>query len=121
MRPCKDQASCCQRAKPWAAACLAIVAAVLSSILVGCSPTPRNAGVAAGDKAAAKYEHQLVRRPGDTPEDSKVYIVMDGQKRWVAHADWIRAHGYQWPGDVHQIPASDLEAIPTGPPITEEK
>jgi hypothetical protein len=89
-----------------------------------CSPSPGNPAPAASsalsaEKIAAKYEHQMVRRPGTTPEDSKVYVVMDGKKRWVLHAKWFQAHGYNWP-DVHEIPASELDAIPTGPSIEDK-
>lgn len=109
----------CQ-ARPFAVSCFTS----LFLIVVGCSPTSRSPESAASPSAstsspaiAAKYEHQLVRRPGNAPEDGKVYVVLEGKKRWVTHAEWVRAHGYNWPNDVHEIPASELEAIPTGPPI----
>jgi hypothetical protein len=41
---------------------------------------------------------------------------MDGKKSWVVDAKWFQAHGYNWP-DVHEIPASQLDAIPVGPRI----
>ena len=93
---------------------------------VGCSPTPRSP-VAMDESAkqgaviATKYEHQLIRRPGASTEDGKVYVVIEGKKHWVTHAEWIQAHGYKWPDDVKQIPASDLDAIPSGPPIEDRK
>jgi hypothetical protein len=74
-----------------------------------------------GEAIARKYERQLIRRPGASPEDGKVYVVIDGKKRWVTHAEWIQANGYKWPDDVRQIPASDLDAIPSGPPIEDRK
>jgi hypothetical protein len=87
----------------------------------------RRSAVAAGqavtqpDAIAKKYEQQLVRRAGNSPEDVKVYVVIDGKKRWVTNAEWIQAHGYDWPNDVHEIPASELDAIPSGPPIEDRK
>lgn len=66
---------------------------------------------------AFSYEGHLVRRPGSTPEDAKVYVVQNGQRRWVTSVDEIRKLGYKWPGDVKEIPAAELEAIPSGEPI----
>lgn len=59
----------------------------------------------------------LVRRPGETPEDQKVYYVENGRKRWVTTAEWIIAKGMNWPGDVQLITAEELDAILTGPPL----
>lgn len=73
------------------------------------------------ENVAIKYDHLLVRRPGKSPEDGKVYVVSNGEKRWVLHGEWIQAHGYKWPNDVHNIPASELDAIPTGPVLEDLK
>jgi hypothetical protein len=110
----------------WSAKCLATVGAVLCVVSVACSTTPRGPVAAdesakQGESIARKYERKLIRRPGASPEDGKVYVVIDGKKRWVTHAEWIQAHGYKWPDDVQQIPASDLDAIPSGPPIEDRK
>jgi 2-polyprenyl-3-methyl-5-hydroxy-6-metoxy-1,4-benzoquinol methylase len=59
----------------------------------------------------------LVRRPGETPEDLKVYFVENGRKRWVTTADWIIAKGMRWPEDVQFVTAQELDAILTGPPL----
>ena len=67
--------------------------------------------------AALVYDSQLVRRPGPNPEDSKVFLIHDGQKRWVMNGHWITEHGYRWPDDVNVIPAANLALIPEGPPI----
>ncbi len=94
-----------------------------SAILVlagaGCSPaSERNVapGVqpAAANSALSKWEGQLVRRPGNTPEDGKVYLIQDGKKRWVISADWLKRHGYNFPADVKEISANELAAIPLG-------
>jgi len=66
---------------------------------------------------AGTYEGKLVRRPGGTPEDGKVYLIEKGKKRWVVNAGWFSSHGYRFPEDVEEIPASALDAIPGGDPI----
>jgi SAM-dependent methyltransferase len=65
----------------------------------------------------SEYEGKLVRREGNTPEDSKVYIVRGGRKHWIISAGWIIANGLRWPEDVNVLPSGDLERIPTGDPI----
>jgi len=86
------------------------------------NPVAAAQAVTQPDAIAKKYEQQLVRRAGGaSPEDAKVYIVIEGKKRWVTNAEWIQAHGYDWPNDVHEIPASELDAIPSGPSITDRK
>jgi hypothetical protein len=60
------------------------------------------------------YEGQLVRRPGDKPEDGKVYVVRNGRKHWVWDGAWLTLRGYKWPDDVHVIPAADLDAMTPG-------
>jgi 2-polyprenyl-3-methyl-5-hydroxy-6-metoxy-1,4-benzoquinol methylase len=59
----------------------------------------------------------LVRRPGESVEDQKVYYVDNGRKRWVWSADWIVSKGLRWPEDVQLITAEELDSILTGPPI----
>jgi SAM-dependent methyltransferase len=61
------------------------------------------------------FEGCLVRRPGETAEDQKVYFVENGRKRWVTTADWIIAKGMNWPSDVQLITPEELDAIPPGP------
>jgi SAM-dependent methyltransferase len=63
------------------------------------------------------FEGCLVRRPGDSPEDGKVYYVDNGRKRWVTTANWIVAKGFNWPSDVQFITAEELDAILPGPPL----
>jgi len=69
------------------------------------------------ETAAQRYDSLLVRRPGDTPEDTKTYVVEGGHKHWILDGRWFPAHGYAWPDDVNLIPAPDLAAIPEGAPI----
>ena len=71
-------------------------------------------------KTLSPREGQLVRRPGETPEDGKIYLVRDGIKHWVLDAKWLMRHGYHWPGDVIVIPAAELDSIPLGDPIRAE-
>jgi 2-polyprenyl-3-methyl-5-hydroxy-6-metoxy-1,4-benzoquinol methylase len=63
------------------------------------------------------FEGCLVRRPGETYEDIKVYFVENGRKRWVTTADWIIAKGMKWPTDVRFITAEELDAILPGPAL----
>lgn len=67
------------------------------------------------DKATSKWEGSLVRRPGNTPEDGKVYVVQGGIKRWVISGEWLKLHGYKFPDDVKVISVEELAAIPLGP------
>ena len=67
--------------------------------------------------ASSAYENKLVRRPGGSAEDGKVYVVQGGKKRWVVNASWFAGHGYKFPDDVHEISMGELDAIPTGDPI----
>lgn len=69
---------------------------------------------------AAPYENQLIRRQGTTLEDSKVYLVQNGRKRWIVNGSWIKAHGFAWPGDVHVISREEVDKFPTGEPITDK-
>lgn len=100
---------------------LAITLTGLTVLSVGCSkpettaPTPnQEVGAAA---PASKWEKRLVRRPGTSAEDGKVYVVQNGKKRWVVVGTWLKEHGYNWPDDVSVISAQELDSIPTGDPI----
>ena len=66
-------------------------------------------------------EGKLVRRPGKSLEDGKVYIVCGGVKHWVIDAAWIEKNGFRWPEDIHVISAETLEQMPTGYPIVERR
>ena len=96
----------------------------LALVATGCSASKeatksegKAGGAASAAAAASKWEKQLVRRPGNSLEDGKIYIVQDGKKHWVVNGEWITLHGYKWPGDVKVIPAEELDAIPTDDPI----
>jgi uncharacterized membrane protein len=69
------------------------------------------------DTAATRYNGLIVRRPGPSVEDSKVFLIRDGKKLWVSDGQWLAANGYKWPDDVTFIPAADLAAIPEGAPV----
>jgi len=90
-------------------------------LLAACSPTTTRENSAqqlgTGQLAASKWEGQLIRRPGDTPEDQKVYLVKSGKKQWVISADWLKRHGYKFPEDVKLVSAEELAAIPQGDAI----
>lgn len=66
---------------------------------------------------ALKWEGRLIRRPGASVEDGKVYLVKDGIKHWVVSAHWLKQHGYNFPADVQLVSAQDLATIPEGNPI----
>jgi hypothetical protein len=96
----------------------------LGLLISGCTsgpstPVPVTAPTAAPVATAppSKYENRVVRRPGNTPEDSKVYIVQNGKKRWVVNASWFAANGFKFPDSVEVITAAELDTIPTGDPI----
>lgn len=94
----------------------ALGALMLGIGLCGCSkqPSPSQPSNQAAATVISKWEGKLVRRPGTTEEDGKVYLVQDGTRHWVVSGAWLLAHGYEWPGDVHQIPAEEFNAIPIG-------
>jgi hypothetical protein len=99
-----------------------LLAMAMCLSLSGCSssPTPSigsQTSSASSRGGAEIYEGKLVRRPGPTPEDGKVYLVDKGKKRWVVDAKWLSAHGFRFPEDVSEIPASVLNMIPDGEPI----
>ncbi|MEP7362264.1 MAG: hypothetical protein ABI972_03345 [Acidobacteriota bacterium] len=99
----------------------AATAAALFTLLlaVGCSspPPPPPQETAATQPPTSPFEKLLVRRPGNEPEDGKVYLVRNGKKQWVVNAKWLAANGYRFPEDVREISAAELAAIPTGDPI----
>jgi hypothetical protein len=65
----------------------------------------------------AKYEGRLLRRPGTSSEDSKIYLVRDGKKRWVTSPQWLEAHKSEFKGDVIILSPQELEDIPIGDPL----
>ena len=68
-------------------------------------------------RVISKWQGQLVRRPGITPEDGKVYLIEGGQKRWVVSGQWLTLHGYNFVKDVKVIPSEELAVIPNGQDI----
>ena len=85
--------------------------------LVMCARKPWDSTYRPSPAFKRSFAGRLVRRPGETPEDQKVYYVENGRKRWVTTADWIIAKGMAWPGDLQFITAEELDAILTGPPL----
>ena len=77
----------------------------------GCSKAPDSVSPSSVSPAI-KYEKKLIRRPGTTPEDGKVYVVLNGQRHWIWAGEWIRKNGMKFPDDVNEIPASELDSIP---------
>ena len=66
---------------------------------------------------SSAYENKLVRSPGNSAEDGKVYVVQGGKKRWVVNASWLGGHGFKFPDDVHEVSVAEFDSIPTGDPI----
>ena len=66
------------------------------------------------------YENKLVRRPGSSPEDGKVFLVRDGTRHWIIFGSWIAKHGYRWPDDVMTVSPELFNAIPEGKAINEQ-
>ncbi len=50
------------------------------------------------------------------PTSPHIYLLDDGEKRWVQDIPTFEAQGYVW-GDVALIQCDDLRRIPDGPPI----
>lgn len=90
---------------------------VCLGLTAGCTEAPRATSPAVETSKPSPYEKMVVRRPGPTPEDGKVYVVQQGKKHWVVNAEWFPRNGYRFPEDVREIPASELERIPAGEPI----
>lgn len=68
--------------------------------------------------AAIRYEGKLVTIGGASREEQKIYVVLDGVKRWIVNASWIGASGYRWPEDVCLLSPRELGTLPLGEPIT---
>jgi hypothetical protein len=58
-----------------------------------------------------KYEGKLIRRPGLTSEDNKVYIVAEGRRYWITDGNWITRHGLR---EILIIPVAEFRGIPEG-------
>ena len=99
----------------------AVAACAAMTILFACSgqkdPAPAPKAEASPVSPSLQYEGRLVRRPGSSAEDGKVYVVQQGKKHWLIDGGWCATHGCRFPEDVVQIPADALESIPTGDPI----
>lgn len=67
-------------------------------------------------KALDYLEGKLVRGPGTSLEEQKVYYVRGGRKHWVVSADWLGKHGMRLE-DTMQISKQDLDAILLGAPL----
>ncbi len=50
------------------------------------------------------------------PGSPHIYLLDDGEKRWVQDIPTFEAQGFLW-DDVHSAPCADLAALPDGPPI----
>jgi hypothetical protein len=67
--------------------------------------------------AVKELEGKLVRRPGVTPDDMRVFLVKNGIRHWILRGSWIQEHGYRWPDDVRVVDPGLLAAMPEGEPM----
>jgi hypothetical protein len=75
--------------------------------MVSCS------GSACDPRLPFKLEGKLVHGNGSSVNDSKIYIVVGGEKRWITRWEWITAHGFT-NSDVLTRPSAELACIPEG-------
>ena len=93
-------------------ASISIILAVSLFALGACSKSEAPNEPVQQSAAVSKWEGQIIRRPGSSPEDGKVYLVRDGKKHWVVSAEWLKQHGYNFPADVKVVTADELAQIP---------
>jgi SAM-dependent methyltransferase len=64
-----------------------------------------------------RLEGRLVCGDGQLPEDRRVFLVRGGLKHWVTSVNWLKTQGLSL-SDVVQVPASDLDCIIEGCPLS---
>ncbi|MDQ6940981.1 MAG: hypothetical protein M3169_00500 [Candidatus Eremiobacteraeota bacterium] len=64
-------------------------------------------------RLAFKLDGRLIHGVGTDPEDSKVFLVVAGEKRWVTTWVWLTAHGYKGE-DLVSVPHAELACFPDG-------
>ena len=52
-------------------------------------------------------------------EDTKVYVIQDGQRRWIPSAQIFMEQGFDW-NDVIEVTPAIMQMIPEGPPLGSE-
>ena len=62
---------------------------------------------------ASSYEGQLLRGERTAP----VYKIENGRKRWIVTEEVFLRNGFSW-ADVHVVPGSTVDSIPSGDNIT---
>jgi DMSO/TMAO reductase YedYZ molybdopterin-dependent catalytic subunit len=91
---------------------------VATLILIACGntqPAPETRTAPTGQQSA--FENHLIKVPGTSPEQAKVYLVQHGVKRWVVYAAWLTKRGYRVPEDVQEVSPAEFQSIPTGDAI----
>jgi SAM-dependent methyltransferase len=66
--------------------------------------------------SAPYLEGRLVRVPGDSSEDQRVFLVEKGRRHWVTNADWLANRGLRLE-DTIEIDREILAAIFEGAPV----
>jgi SAM-dependent methyltransferase len=88
---------------------------VMCAIKPGVEHDPFLASVRSSAPPSA-LEGKLVRAPGDTVEDQKVYLIREGKKHWVVSAEWLDRHSLRL-SDTIQVERNVLDSLFTGPPL----
>jgi hypothetical protein len=98
---------------------LLITLILATAFHVGCGNTQPAPETRTADPATtpSKFENRLIKVPGTTPEQAKVYLVQKGIKHWVIYAAWLTKRGYHIPEDVQEITPAEFQSIPTGDAI----
>ena len=69
---------------------------------------------------SGRWENRLIQGP-DTLPNRRVYLVRNGRRRWIVHDSWMGAHGFGWPSGINRVSSAELDAIPLGDPIVQER
>ena len=101
------------------------LAVIISIFAAGCtsgSSTDKTAPPAeSAPEKVSSLEGRLIKQPGDSAEEGKVYVVKGGKRRWIVHGSWIAARASEFPAGVEVLSSSDVLAVPLDDPITDEK
>lgn len=65
---------------------------------------------------AQRYDGRLIRVPGNSPEEQKVFFVHHGKRCWISSMNWILSRGMA--ANIQVISPAELRAIPIGPTIS---
>jgi len=69
------------------------------------------------DREIPSLEGRLVRVPGTSPEDQRVFLVKGGRKHWVVNPGWLKKAGMRLDSTI-EIDRDLLGAFWDGPPLS---